>query len=109
MEKILVGDTVIVTAGKDKGQQGKVLRIVRKRGSMWVLVDGVNKVTKHVKPNPSANIEGGIVTKEKLLHRSNVSLVDANGKPSKIGIREEGDKRVRFFKTTGDVVEAQQK
>ncbi len=110
MKKIRVGDTVQVMTGKDKGLTGKVLRFIEKTTNpaqgLWVMVEGVNKRTKHIKPNPQANNPGGIVTQEAPVHVSNVRLVNATtGKSEKVGIRTlEDGKFVRYFKTTGEVV-----
>lgn len=98
MKRIRKDDTVLVTCGKDKGKTGKVLSVKGDR----VLVEGVNTVKKHVKPNPQAGIEGGIVEKNLTIHISNVMLTDESGKPSRVGFKQEGDKKVRVLKTTGE-------
>lgn len=112
MKKIRSGDEVLVIAGKNKGSTGKVLRFVEKKDKRgnplgtWVIVQGVNLVKKHVKPNPQAKIDGGFVSKEAPLHYSNIQLWDPAGNTgSRVGIRtlEEGV-RVRYFKSTGEVV-----
>lgn len=108
MNKLKVGDEVQVTAGRDKGKRGKILKIlVLESGSRKVLVEGVNLVKKHVKPNPQANIEGGVVEKEAALDVSNVSLFDqATGKASKVGIKLSDDgKKVRYLKSTNQIIE----
>jgi large subunit ribosomal protein L24 len=97
MNKIRKGDEVIVIAGKDKGKRGNVLVVDGDR----VTVEGLNLVKKHVKPNPMKGTTGGVESKSMPLHISNVSLVDANGKPSRVGIKVEEGKKVRFLKTTG--------
>ncbi|CAM2150160.1 50S ribosomal subunit protein L24 [Pararobbsia alpina] len=97
MNKIRKGDEVIVNAGKDKGKRGNVLVVDGDR----VTVEGLNLVKKHVKPNPMKGTTGGVESKSMPLHISNVSLVDANGKPSRVGIKVEEGKKVRFLKTTG--------
>src|ERR1700754_753084 len=102
MNKIRKGDDVIVTAGKDKGKRGTVLVVAGDR----VTVEGINLVKKHVKPNPMKGTTGGVEAKSMPLQISNVALVDANGKPSRVGIKVEGDKKVRFLKTTGAVLGA---
>ena len=71
-----------------------------------VLVDGVNQYKKNVKPNPGAGITGGVVDKTMPIQISNVALIDANGKPSRVGIKEVDGKKVRFLKTTGAIVAA---
>ncbi len=101
MMKIKKGDTVKVIAGKDKDKEGKVLSVDRKNGR--VVVEGVNMVTKHVKPS-AANQDGGIVQKEAALDMSNVMYVH-NGKPTRIGFKIENDKKVRYAKSTGEVIE----
>ncbi len=95
------GDTVIVNAGNDKGKTGKVLEVLRDKDR--VLVEGVNMVSKHTKPNPKAP-QGGIIKQEAAIHISNVNLVDAAGKATKVGYRMEGEKKVRYAKTTGEEI-----
>ena len=97
MNKIRKGDEVVVIAGKDKNKRGNVLVVDGDR----VTVEGLNLVKKHVKPNPMKGTTGGVESKSMPLHISNVSLVDANGKPSRVGIKVEEGKKVRFLKTTG--------
>jgi len=99
--KIKKGDTVRVIAGKDKGKEGKVVSINRKNGR--VLVEGINKITKHEKPS-AANQNGGIIQKEAPIDISNVMYVH-KGKPTRIGFRIENGKKVRFAKSTGDIVD----
>ena len=95
------GDTVYINAGNDKGKTGKVLQVLRDKDR--VIVEGVNMVSKHTKPNPK-NPQGGIVKQEGSIHISNVQLMDASGKPVKVGFRMEGDKKVRYAKTTGEEI-----
>lgn len=99
MQKIKTGDTVQVIAGKDKGKDGKVLAV--KDGK--VLVEGVGMVTKHTKPS-AANQQGGIVNKESFIDASNVMYLH-KGKPTRIGFKAEGDKKVRVAKATGEVID----
>jgi large subunit ribosomal protein L24 len=99
MNKIKRGDTVQVIAGKDKGKDGKVLAV--KDGK--VLVEGVGMVTKHTKPS-AANQQGGIVNKESYIDASNVMYLH-KGKPTRIGFKIEGDKKVRVAKATGEVID----
>ena len=99
--KIKKGDTVKVIAGKDNGKEGKVISVDRKNNR--VLVEGVNIITKHMKPS-AANQNGGIVQKEAPIHISNVMYVH-KGKPTRIGFKMEKDKKVRFAKSTGDVLD----
>ena len=99
--KIKKGDNVKVIAGKDNGKEGKVLSVDRKSGR--VLVEGVNMITKHTKPSV-ANQNGGIVQKEAPIAISNVMYVH-NGKATRIGFKMENGKKVRFAKSTGDVID----
>ncbi len=99
--KIKKGDTVRVIAGKDNGKEGKVVAIDRKKGR--VLVEGVNMITKHVKPS-AANQNGGIVHKEASIDISNVMYLH-KGKPTRVGFKFENDKKVRFAKSTGEVID----
>ena len=96
--KIKKGDTVRVIAGKDKDKEGKVLAV--KDGK--VLVEGVGMVTKHAKPS-AGNPQGGIVNKESFIDISNVMYLH-NGKPTRIGFKIDGDKKVRVAKATGDTI-----
>ncbi|MBD5458166.1 MAG: 50S ribosomal protein L24 [Lachnospiraceae bacterium] len=99
--KIKKGDTVKVIAGKDKDKEGKVVSVDRKNGR--VLVEGINKITKHEKPS-AANQNGGIIQKEAPIDISNVMYVH-KGKPTRIGFKMENGKKVRFAKSTGDIVD----
>ncbi len=99
--KIKRGDTVQVITGKDKGKEGKVISINRKKDT--VLVEGINMITKHTKPS-MANQQGGIVHQEGPIHISNVMYVH-KGKPTRIGFKMDGDKKVRFAKSTGDIID----
>ena len=99
--KVKKADTVKVIAGKDKDKEGKVLSVDKKNGK--VVVEGVNMVTKHAKPS-AANQNGGIIQKEAALDVSNVMYV-YKGKPTRIGFKVENDKKVRFAKSTGDVID----
>ena len=100
--KIKKGDNVKVIAGKDKDKEGKVISVDRKKGK--VLVEGINKVTKHEKPS-AANQNGGIVQKEAPIDISNVMYVH-KGKPTRIGFKfDDKGKKVRFAKSTGDIVD----
>ena len=95
------GDTVYVNAGNDKGKTGKVLEVIREKDR--VIVEGVNMVSKHTKPNPKAP-QGGIVKQEAAIHISNVNLVDNNGKPTRVAHKEVDGKKVRIAKTTGEEI-----
>ena len=99
--KIKKGDTVKVIAGKDKDKEGKVLSVDAKNSK--VLVEGVNVVTKHTKPS-AANANGGIVQKEAPIAISNVMYVH-KGKATRVGFKMDGDKKVRFAKSTGEVID----
>ncbi len=98
--KIKTGDTVKVIAGKDNGKEGKVMSVDPKNHR--VLVEGVNMITKHTKPS-AANQNGGIVHKEAPIDISNVMYVH-KGKPTRVGFTFEKDKKVRFAKSTGDII-----
>ena len=99
--KIKKGDRVVVLAGKDKGRQGAVLKVLPSDNR--VVVEGLNMVQRHTRPSQS-DPQGGIKHKEAPLHLSNVAIVDANGKPTRVGFRVDGDKKVRFAKSTGEVI-----
>jgi len=99
--KIKKGDLVKVIAGKDNGKEGKVLSIDVKNHK--VLVEGINMVSKHMKPS-QVNQNGGIIEKEAPLDISNVMLV-VKGKTTRVGFKMDGDKKVRFAKATGDVID----
>ena len=99
--KIKKGDRVVVLTGKDKGRQGAVLKVLPKEER--VVVEGLNMVQRHTRPT-QVDPQGGIKNKEAPLHVSNVALVDSKGKPTRVGFRMEGDKKVRFAKTTGEVI-----
>ena len=99
--KIKKGDTVKVIAGKDNGKEGKVLSVDHKKSK--VLIEGVNMITKHTKPS-AANQNGGIIQKEAPIDISNVMYVH-KGKATRIGFKFENGKKVRFAKSTGDVID----
>ena len=99
--KIKKGDRVMVLAGKDKGRQGNVLKVLPKDDR--VVVEGLNMVQRHTRPS-QGDPQGGIKHKEAALHVSNVAIVDSKGKPTRVGFRVEGDKKVRVAKTTGEVI-----
>ena len=101
MLKIKKGDTVKVIAGKDCNTEGKVISVDAKKGR--VLVEGVNMITKHAKPS-QANPNGGIIRKEAPIDISNVMLV-YKGKATRVGFRMEGDKKVRYAKAPGEVID----
>ena len=99
--KIKKGDRVVVLTGKDKGKTGSVTKVWPKE--CRVLVEGLNMVQRHTRPT-QLDPQGGIKHKEAPLHLSNVAIVDSAGKPTRVGFRTEGDKKVRFAKTTGEVI-----
>lgn len=99
--KIKKGDKVVILAGKDKGRTGQVLKVLPTENR--VVVQGVNMVQRHTRPS-QADPQGGIKHKEASLHLSNVAVADANGKATRVGFKVEGDAKVRFAKTTGDVI-----
>ncbi|MDD5241699.1 MAG: 50S ribosomal protein L24 [Sulfuricella sp.] len=105
MRKIRKGDDVVVTTGKDKGRRGLVLRVL---DDGHVLVEGVNKVKKHMKPNPAKGVAGGIVEKEMPLDASNIALFNpATQKADKVGIKVlEDGRKVRIFKSNGEALDA---
>jgi len=100
--KLKKGDTVIVLTGKDKGKTGEITSVMPKEGK--ALVDGINIAIRHTRQ--SQTTQGGRVPKALPVDLSNLAYVDANGKPTRVGFRMEGDKKVRFAKTTGDVIDA---
>ena len=99
--KIKKGDTVKVIAGKDNGKEGKVISVDPKNNK--VVVEGVNVIKKHSKPS-AANQNGGIITKEAAIDASNVMYVH-KGKATRVGFKIENDKKVRFAKSTGEVID----
>ena len=99
--KIKKGDTVKVIAGKDKDKEGKVIAVDPKKST--VLVEGVNMIAKHTKPS-MANQQGGIIHQEGPIDISNVMYVH-KGKATRVGFKMDGDKKVRFAKSTGDVID----
>ena len=105
MRKIRKGDNVIVIAGRDKGKRGEVQSVV---DAEHVLVGGINQVKKHQKPNPMKGQQGGIITKEMPIHVSNVALFNpATQKADRVGFRVlEDGRKVRFFKSNGELLNA---
>ena len=102
MLKIKRDDEVIILAGKDKGKRGKVRKVL---DNDKLIVAGINMIKKHTKPNPQLGVAGGIVEKEASIHVSNVAIVNpATGKADRVGFRLEGEKKVRFFKSNGELV-----
>ena len=105
MNKIRKGDEVIVLAGRDKGKRGKVSL---RKDETHLVVDGVNVVKKHAKPNPMKGVTGGIIEKTMPIHQSNVAIFNAaSGKADRVGIKLLADgKRVRVFKSSGEEIKA---
>ena len=102
MNKIRKGDEVIVLAGKDKGKRG---RVALRKDEQYLVVEGINLVKKHTKPNPMKGATGGIVEKSMPIHQSNVAIFNAaTGKADRVGIKVDGDKRSRVFKSSGEEI-----
>ncbi len=114
MNKLKKGDEVIVIAGKDKGKRGKITQVMRPKKQPYgptkglrVIVEGINFIKKHVKPNPNANVRGGIISREAPLDISNVAIWNpAQQSADRVGFRllEDGTK-IRYFKSNGETVE----
>ena len=106
MRKLRKGDEIIVIAGKDKGKRGTVTQMVAEKDR--VVVEGINTVKKHQKPNPNVGVPGGIVEKEMPLHISNVAIFNpATGKADRVGIKILDDgRKVRIFKSNNEVIDA---
>ena len=104
MKRLRKGDQIIVISGKDKGRHGTVLKVM---ADDRVLVESINMVKKHTKPNPMQGVEGGIVEKEMPLHISNVMLFNpVTNKGDRVGFKLlEDDRKVRYFKSNGEVVD----
>ena len=98
--KLKKGDTVLVLAGKDKGKQGEIASVMPKAGK--AVVEGVNVAIRHTKQSQGS--QGGRVPKAMPIDLSNLSLVDKNGKATRVGFRMEGDAKIRFAKTTGEAI-----
>lgn len=104
MKKIHIkkGDTVYVNAGNDKGKTGKVLSVIPDKDR--AIVEGINMVSKHTKPN-SKQPQGGIIKQEASIHISNLNLIDPkSGKATRVGYRMDGDKKVRYAKKSGEEI-----
>lgn len=99
--KIKTGDKVRVITGENKGREGKVARVLLDKNK--AVVEGVNLIKIHQKPS-ATNPQGGITEREAPIAISNLALLDKNGKPTRVGYRIEGDKKVRFAKTTNEVI-----
>jgi len=104
MEKIRKGDEVVVLTGRDKKRRGIVLSRV---DADHVLVEGINVVKKHVRPNPMQGVAGGIIDKTMPIHISNIALFNpSTGKADRVGVKEVDGRRVRIYRSSGDVVGA---
>jgi large subunit ribosomal protein L24 len=105
MNRIKKGDEIIVITGKDKGRRGTVIRVNEEDDR--VLIEGINIVKKHQKPNPNAGVQGGIVDEEREIHISNVMLYNSvTNKGDRVGIKTlEDGRKVRFFKSSNEVVD----
>jgi large subunit ribosomal protein L24 len=103
MNKIRKGDEVIVIAGRDKGKRGKV---VLRSDEERVMVEGINLVKKHTKPNPMKGVTGGIIEKSMSIHQSNVAIFNAaTGKADRVGVKVlEDGKKVRVYKSSGEEI-----
>ena len=104
MKRIHKGDEVIVTTGRSKGQRGHVLRVL---GEEKLLIENVNMVKKHQKPNPGLNQAGGIIEKESPIHVSNVAMFNpATGRADRVSFKAlEDGKKVRIFKSTSEAID----
>ncbi|MGI9390389.1 MAG: 50S ribosomal protein L24 [Boseongicola sp.] len=100
--KLKKGDKVVVLAGKDKGREGEITSVDPRAGK--AVVDGVNIAIRHQRQ--TQNDQGGRQPRAMPIDLSNLALLDSNGKPTRVGFRVDGDKKVRFAKTTGDVIDA---
>ena len=98
--KLKKGDKVVVLAGKDKGKQGEITAVFPKENK--AVVDGINIAIRHTRQSQTS--QGGRVAKAMPIDLSNLALLDKNGKATRVGFRMEGDQKVRFAKTTGDVI-----
>jgi large subunit ribosomal protein L24 len=105
MEKFRKGDEVVVITGRDKGKRGTILR---RSGPSHLVVEGVNVVKKHVRPNPMKGETGGIVDKTLPIHQSNVMVFNpASGKGDRVGVKVlEDGRKVRIFRSNGEIVGA---
>ncbi|MGR3453767.1 50S ribosomal protein L24 [Pseudooceanicola sp.] len=100
--KLRKGDKVVVLAGKDKGKEGEITSVDPKAGK--AVVSGINMAVRHTKQSQTS--QGGRIPQAMPIQLSNLALIDANGKATRVGFRMEGDKKVRFAKTTGDAIDA---
>ena len=105
MQKLKNGDEVIVIAGKNKGERGKLTKVLPNGRA---IVEGINLVKKHVKANPNANEQGGIIEREAALDASNIAIYNPeNAKADRVGIKQDDDgSKVRYFKSSGELIDA---
>ena len=104
MLKIKKDDEIVVISGRDRGKRGEVLRVL---GDSRLLVGGVNMVKKHQRPNPNVGQQGGIVEQEAPIQASNVAIFNpATSKADRVGIKVDGDTKVRVFKSSGEAIDA---
>lgn len=99
--RIKTGDTVKVIAGDHRGAEGRVMKIIGDQNK--AIIEGINMIKKHLKPS-AENPQGGIIEKEAPIHISNLSLMTSKGEVTRVGIRMDGDKKVRYSKKTNDVI-----
>ena len=99
-------DNVLVVTGKDRGKRGRVLKVVPEKNRL--IIEGVNMIKRHTRPNPGKNIKGGIVEREASIHASNVMLINrATGKGERVGFKTlEDGRKVRVFRASGEVADA---
>jgi large subunit ribosomal protein L24 len=100
--KLKTGDKVVILAGKDKGKEGKIASVDPKAGK--AVVEGLNMAIRHTRQSQTS--QGGRIPKAMPIALSNLAFVDKNGKATRVGFKIDGDKKVRFAKTTGDVIDA---
>ena len=98
--KLRKGDKVVVLSGRDKGRQGEITQVLPKDNA--AIVDGINVVIRHTKQSPST--QGGRIPKAMPIDLSNLALVDANGRATRVGFRDENGEKIRFAKTTGEAI-----
>lgn len=104
MGKIKRDDEVIILAGKDKGKRGKVRNVL---ADNRVIVSGINMIKRHTKPNPQLGVQGGIVEREAAIQISNVAIFNSDtNKADRVGYKVDGDKKVRIYKSSGEVIDA---
>jgi large subunit ribosomal protein L24 len=106
MNKLKKGDDVIVIVGKDKGRRGTIVNVLSDENR--VIVEGINRTKKHIKPNPNKGVEGGVVEKESPIHKSNIALYNPSAKKAdRVGLKfmKKNNRKVRYFKSNGELVD----